>query len=301
MQVIKANTMGFCAGVRRAWEMAVNEAQCSGSNSVYTFGPLVHNPRVLADLSMLGVKTMENPQGVDTKEYQECSLVIRTHGISPDIEEELRIKGAKIIDATCPKVKKSQIKAHELGKAGYGLFLAGEANHAEIEGILGYAKEGASCPLFCVVVGNACEADEAAQELLKKNENGVMETAKTALLGQTTISEEEYRVIGDALKKYFTNLEIVDTICAATFERQKALRELLGKAEAVIIAGGKDSANTRRLFSIAQESGKPCVLIENSGEIPSAFFGYKTIGLSAGASTPDCVVKEIEARLNAKN
>jgi 4-hydroxy-3-methylbut-2-enyl diphosphate reductase len=117
-------------------------------------------------------------------------------------------------------------------------------------------------------------------------------------LGQTTISEEEFRYIGTVLNLFFPNLEIVHTICSATAERQQALRELLSETDAVIIAGSKESANTHSLFKIAQESGKPCVLIERASDIPPIFRNYKTIGLSAGASTPDSVIEEIEAALH---
>jgi 4-hydroxy-3-methylbut-2-enyl diphosphate reductase len=277
-------------GVRRAQEMAVKAAQSSQSAQIYTLGPLVHNPKVLEDLNQLGIKTLDNLQNINTEEFNNCIFIIRAHGISPAIENKLKlIENAHIIDATCPKVKKSQIKVRELAGKGYCSFLAGEAKHAEIEGILGYAKDGVSRPPFCVTAGSAVEADKAAKELYKSGKN-----SKTALLGQTTISREEYREIGNEIKKYFPNLEIFDTICAATSERQKALRKLFDKVEAIIIAGGKESANTRRLFKIAQESGKPCVLIESAAELPPAFFNFQTIGISAGASTPDSVINEIE-------
>jgi 4-hydroxy-3-methylbut-2-enyl diphosphate reductase len=122
---------------------------------------------------------------------------------------------------------------------------------------------------------------------------------KTALIGQTTISEEEYRSIGEAIKKYFPALEIIETICAATRERQDALRELLDKVDAVIIAGGKESANTRRLLAIAEKQGKPCALSESAADIPAGFAAFQTVGLCAGASTPDTVIDEIEDALVA--
>jgi 4-hydroxy-3-methylbut-2-enyl diphosphate reductase len=182
------------------------------------------------------------------------------------------------------------LKAEELARAGYSLFLAGEANHAEIEGILGYAQ---SCNApFCVVVDNAADAGKAAKKLYKINSD-----TKTALLGQTTISEELYRSIGDAIGIFFPNLEVIQTICASTKERQQAIRDLLNEVDAVIIAGGRKSANTNRLLEIARESGKPCVLVENVGEIPPEFYTYKTVGISAGASTPDSVIEEIEQAL----
>jgi len=286
MKVIRAKVLGFCMGVRRAVELASAEAERSDGARIYTFGPLIHNPKVLADLESRGVKIIneppQNPEG--------CVVVIRAHGISPDVENKLRDARCRIVDATCPKVKSAQLKAEELARAGYCLFLAGEKRHGEIEGVMGYAQAG-SAP-FCAVVGTEGEAEEAALRLYETNKN-----AKSALLGQTTISEEEYRKIGAAIKKHFPNLEIVRTICAATGDRQQALRELLKTAEAVIIAGGKASANTRRLLAIAQGSGKPCVLAENVSDIPPLFRSFNTVGLCAGASTSDSVIDEIEAWL----
>jgi len=288
MRLIRSRVLGFCMGVKRAVELAVKEAESTGR--VYTLGPLIHNPNVLGELEKRGVNVLqEMPQDI------EGSLVIRAHGISPKEERSLCGKGWRIIDATCPNVKKSQLKAAELASAGYCLFLAGEGVHAEIAGVLGYAENGfcenetSSC---AVVVGNASEAEKEAAKLFEKNSR-----AKTALLGQTTFSQEEYFSIGEAIKKFFPNLEIVNSICAATTERQQALRELLEKSDAVIIAGGKDSANTRRLLAIAQESGKPCTLVEKPSDIPADFLKFETVGICAGASTPDSAVNEIELEL----
>ncbi|MCL2759580.1 MAG: 4-hydroxy-3-methylbut-2-enyl diphosphate reductase [Treponema sp.] len=288
MKVVRAKILGFCMGVRRAVELTSAEANASASSgsAVFTLGSLIHNPKVLNDLEKRGVKALnELPETCEN-----CSVIIRAHGINPAAENDLRSRGCRIVDATCPKVKMSQLKTRELSGAGYSLFLAGEAHHAEIEGILGYVDAAA----FCMVVSGADEAQNAAAELYKVNSG-----AKAALLGQTTISEDEYSNIANEIKKYFPSLEIAKTICAATTERQQALRELLLETDAVIIAGGRESANTRRLLAIAKESGKPCALTESSDEIPLEFFNFKTVGLCAGASTPDILIDEIEAVLLA--
>jgi len=286
MKVIRSDVLGFCMGVRRAIELAAAEAQ-RRTEPVYTLGPLIHNPVVLADLESRGVRILnELPQKI------EGSIIIRAHGIRADVEEKLRSaqigEGARVIDATCPRVKASQLKAEELSFAGYFLFLAGAPEHAEIEGIIGYTG-GAP---FCAVVSGAPDAEREAAKLYRKNND-----AKTALLGQTTISEDEYQKVADAIKVFFPNLEIVNSICPATMERRHALRDLLTRVDAVIIIGGKESANTRRLLAIAEESGKPSVLVENSKEVPPSFRAYETVGLCAGASTPDSVIDQIEKEL----
>jgi len=291
MAIIRARVLGFCMGVRRAVELTTEQAQKAAEegSAVYTLGHLIHNPQVLADLQKKRVITLKQNsfEQIQGKGKNHC-VIIRAHGISPETENRLRGTGCGIIDATCPNVKKNQLKTQELSRAGYSLFLAGDYSHAEIEGITGYAS---SAP-FCKAVVNLEQAREAAAALYESNSN-----AKTALIGQTTISEEEYVNIGNEIKKYFPNLKIVNTICCATAERQQALRELLIDSDAVIIAGGKESANTRRLLLIAQESGKPCAMVERVEEIPENFYSFKTIGISAGASTPDSLINEIELAL----
>jgi len=284
VKVIRSEVLGFCMGVQRAVELA--NAETKRQKQVFSFGPLVHNSRVLQDLKKNGIKDMEElPHNLEN-----CTVIIRAHGITPLDEKDLRARGAHIVDATCPIVKASQMHAEDLARAGYSIFLAGEARHAEIEGITGYARNASSAS--CIIVSGAVEAGRAAKKLY-----GIKSDSKTALLGQTTINEDEYNAIGEAIKLFFPNLEIFQTICGVTSARQNALRILIEQTEAVVIIGGKESANTRRLFSIAAESGKPCILAEDAGEIPPAFFSCQTVGISAGASTPDYLVDEFEREL----
>ena len=282
-------------GVRRAVELAASQAEAAG-HGVYTLGPLIHNPKVLEELEKKGIKPAPkdliaaSSTKQDLKDY---SLIIRAHGIDPQIKNNLQNRGARLIDATCPNVKKSQQKAKALALEGYNLFLAGDAHHGEIAGILGYCRRAGGG--FYHVVSNPDEAKIAAERLFETEKD-----TKTAIIGQTTILKEEYYAIASAIKNYFPKLEVIETICCATTDRQQALRDMLPEVDAVLIIGGKESANTQRLLVITQESGKPCVLIENADEIPSSFFTYETIGLSAGASTPDSVIDEIETLLLKK-
>jgi len=287
-------------GVRRAIELAYNHAD--SPKKIYTLGPLIHNPQALEDLKQRGIEILDENKLPET--LSGAVVIIRAHGISPQTEAELRKRGAVVVDATCPKVKASQLKAASLAKQGYRLFLAGEESHAEIAGIRGYAQDGwhnrsgtAESKQFLRVVSCAEEAEKIAAKLFAEDQAFQSNTARTALIAQTTISNEEYHAIGMVITRYFPALEIIQTICAATKERQDSLRELLGKVDAVAIGGGKDSANTRRLLSIAQASGKPCVIVETAADIPPDFYNFKTVGLAAGASTPDTVIDEIEKGL----
>lgn len=281
MKVIRAGVLGFCMGVSRA--VSIAEASLDSSGRVFSLGPLIHNPSVLGDLEKRGLLILDenNPP----PSLAGASVIIRAHGVAPGAEAALAGSGARIVDATCPKVKASQLKARALAEAGRRLFLAGEARHGEVIGIQGYAGS-------CAVVADAEEAGKAARALSENEPD-----AKTALIGQTTISEEEFFSIAGEIRKFFPDLEVVNTICGATRDRQEALRVLAGNVEALIVAGGKESANTRRLLFIARELGKPCWLAESAAEIPPEIFSFNTVGLCAGASTPGRIVDEIESGL----
>ncbi|MDR1587461.1 MAG: 4-hydroxy-3-methylbut-2-enyl diphosphate reductase [Treponema sp.] len=294
MKVIRAEILGFCMGVRRAVDMAGAAANSgAASGRVFTLGPLIHNPQVLAGLEKQGVEILDERKLFLDSAEPGAAVVIRAHGVPPALEKELTGRGVRLIDATCPRVKASQLKAKALAESGHCLFLAGEKEHAELIGVQGYAAAArpGGAP-SCIVVGGAAEAEAAAERL-----RADVPAARTALIGQTTISEEEYREISNGIKKYFPDLEVVHTICGATRDRQEALRKLLDRVDAVIVAGGRESANTRRLFAIARERGKPCWLSESAADLPPEIFSFQTVGLCAGASTPDDVIDGIEGAL----
>ena len=330
MKVIRAKILGFCMGVRRAVEMALRESSIgekpgpesreheSGTRRhLYTLGPLIHNPRVMEDLKKLGVDILG--EGDTPPEPSNSTVIIRAHGVAPETESGLRSQGVRILDATCPHVKQNQMKARSFAEKGYFIFLAGEKNHGEIIGIRAYAEAGFRLiapdssngpddsdrigsvhnfiPGFfpCCVVGNPGEAEREGEALFNRYGR-----VKAVLIGQTTIGPGEYRAIKKKLRCYFSDLEVLDTICRATVERQEALRELSTQVEAFVIAGHGDSANARRLLSTALDTGKNAWLVENAAGIPEEVFGYSVVGLSAGASTPDETVDEIEQALRGK-
>jgi 4-hydroxy-3-methylbut-2-enyl diphosphate reductase len=285
MKVIRAGTLGFCMGVRRAVELAAGAIREAAGRPVYTLGPLIHNPRVLEDLRRQGVEILE--AGAVPPAPDKAVVIIRAHGASPHREEELKAQGAWVIDATCPKVKASQLKARALAKRGFRIFLGGEEHHAELAGIKEYVE---SVRGMCRIVGNPVEAEEAARNLADPK-------AGTVLIGQTTITPEEFEAIGEGIQRICPHLLMINTICGAVRERQDSLRELCAEAGGVIIAGGRQSANTRRLLDIAVNLGKPAWLVETAGDIPGEVRSCGTVGLCAGASTPDDVIDEIETAL----
>ena len=293
MKVIRARVLGFCSGVRRAVDIAQQVSSVAGNSignkHVYTLGPLIHNARVLESLRERGITCLED--GGIPALPESSSVIIRAHGVSPAVEQELVRRGITVIDATCPHVKTSQSKAREFAERGCLVFLAGEEKHAEIEGIRGYAEDSLGVSRFCVVSSPA-EAEAAAAELHCREPQ-----AETVLIGQTTMRAEEYRLIGEKIRQFFPSLEIVDSVCGATTERQKALRELCVDVDALVIVGSGESANTKRLLSLAVELGKPAWLAETPADVPQEIGAYKTVGISAGASTPDSLITEVEQAL----
>jgi 4-hydroxy-3-methylbut-2-enyl diphosphate reductase len=280
-------------GVRRAVELASRVAANARDRRVYTLGSLIHNSRVLEDLKARGVESLEQERLPSNLEGS--LIVVRAHGVAPEIEARLSARGAELVDATCPRVKASQRKALLLSQKGFHIFLAGEKHHAEIAGLRGYALAGNG---FCEVVEDAHEAEAAATALFARNS-----AAKTALIGQTTMNSVEYSGISAAIRRFFPETTVLDTICGATKERQDALCALCTEVDCMIIVGGRNSANTRHLLDIARAKGKRAFLVEDADEIASLsseLEGLETAGLSAGASTPDVVIAEVEQALLAK-
>ncbi len=281
MQVIRAEILGFCFGVRRAVEIAQKALNEKSGETVFTLGPLIHNENVLKDFEKKGLKIIQSDE-IDSLNKNSV-VIIRAHGTSPEIQEKLMRSKAKVIDATCPRVKNSQNIVKELSEKKDIVIFTGDKNHGEVKSIEGYGKNN------FVLVQNAQEAEEFC---LKTEKN---EDSEVLLLSQTTFSNSEFKKIAEIIQKKFKNTEIKNTICPATRERQESLIDLCKKCEAVIVIGGKNSANTNRLFEIASKNCKKAAFIQDENGIKPDFFAdFKTVGLTAGASTPDILIERVE-------
>ena len=280
MKVILADVLGYCMGVRRAVEMADDSLKNCGAKKVYSFGPLIHNRIALENLAKKGLSVLKEDKipGIEKGSL----VVIRAHGVPPAIMEKLSDSGCQILNATCPKVMASQKNAEKYAKLGYTVILAGDSNHGEVAGISGYAGKK------FVLVQNKDEAEKMPP--LSDDENAV-------LLCQTTFSKEEFSQIVEKLSKKIKNLKVLNTICSATKERQDALKRLCPKVDGILVVGGRNSANTKRLLQIAGENCGKAVLIETAEEIPEDFFALDSVGITAGASTPNSVIKKVVAAL----
>ncbi|MCX7027275.1 MAG: 4-hydroxy-3-methylbut-2-enyl diphosphate reductase [Spirochaetes bacterium] len=286
MIVIRAKTLGMCMGVRKA-EAAALKAAAKGAASgkpVLTYGPLIHNPQAVAELEKAGVSILD-PEAFDAgrldRKVSGSIVILRAHGAPPQVFQHLAAAGAEVVDATCPRVLKSQRKARELRNAGWSVAIAGDRSHDEVAGILG-------CAPGSVVVQDSAEAGSLASSWAGR---------RVALIAQTTIKRSEYDEIASVLALAASEFLAVDSLCPATLDRQRALAELAGEVDALVVVGGRNSANTQRLFMSAKASGKPAWHIETALELSAEVFGFARVGLSAGASTPDSLVEEVEARL----
>jgi len=275
MEVILADKAGFCFGVQRAISTAFKAA---GEGKVYCLGPLIHNPQEVSRLRDAGVETVEDFSGLRSGD----SLIIRSHGVPPAVLASAREKGLTIIDLTCPFVAKAQQHAQSLSREGYRVVVVGEKKHPEVQSILGYAGENS------VVV----EQPEDIDQLKLQGRLGVV--------AQTTQSYGNFSEIVLRLLRLSNELKVFNTICSSTKERQDATRVLASRVDVMIVVGGRNSANTGRLVSLSREAGKPTYHVEVVDEIRSEWLtGARTVGVTAGASTPSWVIDAVVERLKA--
>ncbi len=277
--VVRADILGYCMGVRRAVQTAEKALYEHPGKQVFTLGPLIHNNQALEILASKGLRVLSQDD-IESLCNKETVVIIRAHGVEPLVMERLEKTGCLIINATCPRVLSNQYRAKKFSSQQLTVILAGDKGHGEVTSIAGHA------PHNCIIVKN--EADALSLSGYPQ---------KAILISQTTISRDEYECIANVLKEKIPELQVFDTICPATIERQQSLNEIASKVEGILVIGGKHSANTSRLFHIAKERVKHAALIETAGEIPPVFFTLQSVGITAGTSTPDEIIDEVEARL----
>lgn len=269
MEVLLADKAGFCFGVKRAIRTAFDAAS---QGRVFCLGPLIHNPQEVARLREAGVETVEDFSSLRSGD----ALIIRSHGVPPKILSEARDRGLRIIDLTCPFVSKAQRHAETLSQEGYQVVVVGEKEHPEVRSILGYAGDNA------VVVQTADDLPSIRIQ------------TRVGVVAQTTQSYGNFSGIVLKLLSLSKELKVYNTICNSTSERQSAARELSRRADVMLVVGGRNSANTSRLVSVCREEGRTTYHIETADEIrPEWLRGAKSVGVTAGASTPDWIIEDV--------
>jgi 4-hydroxy-3-methylbut-2-enyl diphosphate reductase len=276
MEIIKAELFGFCFGVRRAVDIV--EDKLEEREKIDTLGPIVHNPNVVEDLSDKGAEVVNSLDSVNTD-----SVIITAHGAGREIHEEIEDKGLNLIDTTCPIVKKAQETAEDLVQQGYQVVIYGENDHTEVRNILGWL-------------------DGKGVAILDPNEEVPVPEGRVALLSQTTKGKKYFFDFASeflqANRDKLEDVKIVDTTCGETRRRYEAAERLAKQVDLILVVGGKNSANTRKLAEVAANTGIETHHIKDESEIkPGWIEGVEKVGITAGASTPQSAVSSVEETL----
>jgi len=280
MSVRVAKSAGFCFGVNRAVELVEKAAREGGT--VLTLGPIIHNRHAVAHFAEMGVRVIENPE----EAAQGDTVIIRSHGVTREVYARLEAQGAKIVDATCPFVKRIHGIVSAAEEAGRLPVIIGTPSHPEVAGIAGWCTN-------CRIFQNPEELENWAKEPDFSPDTPV------SLVCQTTSTESLWKKCVKTAKKQFTNLKIFDTICKATESRQSEAADLSTICQAMVVVGDTHSSNTGRLAMICREHCDRVVLVDNAGEIDPEFFcGVADVGITAGASTPAWIIKEVKKTMS---
>ena len=281
MEVTVAKSAGFCFGVKRAVDTVYREIE-SGEKPVYTFGPIIHNEQVVEDLENRGVQVIHSEDELEG--LSGGTVVIRSHGVSRDVCEKIEARGMKIVDATCPFVKKIHRIVDEEGRKGRHVVIIGSADHPEVQGIMGWA----SGPV--TVVHTAEEAESFVPE------NG----KSISIVAQTTFNYNKFKDLVEILckKRYDNNvlniLNILNTICNATEERQREAKNIAGEVDTMLVVGGRHSSNTQKLFEICKKECGNTYYIQTSKDMDyHQIQSINNVGITAGASTPNNIIEEV--------
>ncbi|WP_435549156.1 4-hydroxy-3-methylbut-2-enyl diphosphate reductase [Desulfobacterium sp. N47] len=275
MKILVAKTAGFCMGVRRAVEMALDLPN-KHKGPIFTFGPLIHNPQVLDLLCEKGISIID-----DIPEKGFGTVLIRAHGVPPGIKKSLKNSGFKVIDATCPRVIKVRTIIGKHAKDGYTSIIIGDKDHPEVIGLLGYARGN----------GYAVASIDELESLPKFE--------KAIVVAQTTQNIIFYEKVKELVASKYPHFKLYDTICNSTSMRQAEVKELAELVDAIVVVGGHNSGNTQRLAEAAIQAGKPAYRIETESELDlNLLSSARSIGITAGASTPNWLIKRVYRSLD---
>ena len=277
MEVSVAKSAGFCFGVKRAVEMVFNEI--GASDNIYTYGPIIHNEEVVKDLESKGVRVIEEGSRLD--KVEKGTVIIRSHGVGKSTYDELEKCGHKIIDATCPFVKKIHNIVKEASEAGGQVVVIGNRNHPEVVGIIGWCSKNKPA----IIVENSEEAQSFEADL----------SEKIHIVSQTTFNLNKFNELVEIFKKKGYDINVVSTICNATEVRQTEAKNMAESSDAVIVIGGRSSSNTQKLFEICRRECNNTQYIQTLNDLDvDSLRDVKRVGITAGASTPNNIIEEVQ-------
>ncbi len=284
MKVTTAQSAGFCFGVKREVDQVYEQVNDKDSGPVYTYGPIIHNDQVVNDLKKRGVKVLESIEDLDT--VPPGTVVIRSHGVSRITVEKIEQKGFRVIDATCPFVKRIHRVVEKQSADGFHIIIIGNDRHPEVEGIKGWCQGPVS------VVQCAADLDKIP-DLTEK---------KICIVAQTTFNYNKFQELVEKISKKRYDISVLNTICNATEERQTEAREIAKSVDAMIVIGGRHSSNTQKLFEICKDECKNTYFIETLVDLDSKpFQSFRHVGITAGASTPNKIIEEVQKSMSEKS
>ena len=282
MEVIVAKTAGFCFGVERAVNKVYEQIE-STRKPIYTYGPIIHNEEVVRDLEEKGVRAINSEE--ELKQLKEGVVVIRSHGVSRRIYGILEEQGLEVVDATCPFVKKIHRIVREQCEAGRRVIIIGNERHPEVEGIKGWGDSRT------IVIENTEQAEKFTPE----------PGEKLAVVSQTTFNYNKFKELVEKISKKGYDILVLNTICNATQERQVEAKEIASKVDAMIVIGGKNSSNTQKLYEICLNECKNTYYIQTLGDFdPESVNSVRSVGITAGASTPKNIIEEVHTNVRVK-
>lgn len=282
-RVIKtAKTAGFCFGVKRAVEKVYEQVEL-GKKNVYTYGPIIHNEEVVSDLEAKGVSVLENR--ADLEAIEKGTVVIRSHGVPRDIYQLIEEKGLECVDATCPFVRKIHRIVEKESKNGCHIVIIGNDNHPEVEGIKGWCQG----PVTVI------STEEEAENL------EIFDEKKLCIVSQTTFNYNKFKDLVEILEKKRYDRIVLNTICSATEERQLEARQIACEADTMIVIGGRHSSNTQKLYEICRKECKNTYYIQTLVDLDTKPFQcIGCVGITAGASTPNNIIEEVQKHVRIK-
>ena len=277
MDVSVAKSAGFCFGVKRAVETVYNEIE--NSENIYTYGPIIHNEEVVKDLENKGVRVIN--ENDDLSKYDRGTVIIRSHGIGKQVYSELEKSGHKIVDATCPFVKKIHNIVKQMSEEGYQVVVIGNKNHPEVVGIISWCDEKRPA----ITIENTEEA----------NAFSIDDGEKICIVSQTTFNLNKFNELVEIFKKKGYYINVVNTICNATEERQNEAKSIAENSDAVIVIGGLSSSNTQKLYEICRRECNNTQYIQTLNDLDvDSLRDVKKVGITAGASTPNNIIEEVQ-------
>lgn len=278
MNVTVAKSAGFCFGVRRAVDLVYEQAETDGA--LYTYGPIIHNEEVVRDLEARGVRVIRSLEELSA--LPKGRVIIRSHGVGRTEQEQLTSAGFTVLDATCPFVKKIHRIVAEHSAAGEHIIIIGDPDHPEVCGICGWCD-----PMHTSVIQTVEEAENFR----------LPDKKKLCIVAQTTYNSNKFKNLVEIIqnKGYYISICILNTICNATEERQTEARSLAHASQAMIVIGGSHSSNTQKLFEICKDECKDTYYIQTLDDLVSSeLCGFDNVGITAGASTPNNIIEEVQ-------